>query len=111
MKRTKPTADPNVVAHDLVKRSLLSVDSDKMPASIEEAWVAWARGIQAADERTMSLLRAAFLAGADSVSASLGRAGGLKGGAARSAALSPARRKAIAKKAAAARWGNGKAGA
>jgi hypothetical protein len=36
--------------------------------------------------------------------AALGRLGGLKGGPARKAKLSPARRKAIAKKAAAARW-------
>ena len=35
----------------------------------------------------------------------LGRMGGLKGGNARAAALSPKARKAIAKKAAAARWG------
>lgn len=34
----------------------------------------------------------------------LGRRGGLKGGKARAAALSPAKRSAIAKKAAAARW-------
>ena len=34
----------------------------------------------------------------------LGRLGGKKGGPARAAALSPAKRKAIAKKAAAARW-------
>jgi hypothetical protein len=34
----------------------------------------------------------------------LGRLGGIKGGAARAAKLSPARRKAIAKKAAAVRW-------
>ena len=37
--------------------------------------------------------------------AALGRRGGLKGGPARAAKLSPARRKAIAKKAAASRWG------
>ena len=36
----------------------------------------------------------------------LGRLGGLKGGAARAKKLSPAKRRAIAKKAAAARWGN-----
>ncbi len=35
----------------------------------------------------------------------LGRLGGLKGGNARAAKLSPAKRKAIAKKAAAKRWG------
>ena len=38
------------------------------------------------------------------VMAMLGRRGGAKGGPARVAALSPAKRKAIAKKAAAARW-------
>lgn len=37
----------------------------------------------------------------------LGRLGGLKGGKARAASLSPAKRKAIAKKAAAARWKRG----
>jgi hypothetical protein len=35
----------------------------------------------------------------------LGRLGGLKGGKARAESLTPAKRKAIAKKAAAARWG------
>ena len=38
--------------------------------------------------------------------AALGRKGGLKGGPARAAALSPKKRSAIAKKAAAARWGS-----
>jgi hypothetical protein len=37
---------------------------------------------------------------------SLGRLGGLKGGAARAKALSPTKRRAIAKKAAEARWKN-----
>jgi hypothetical protein len=44
---------------------------------------------------------------ADAVSAvmrAMGRRGGLKGGKARAAALTPRKRKAIAKKAAAARW-------
>jgi hypothetical protein len=36
----------------------------------------------------------------------LGKLGGAKGGKARAAALSPAKRKAIAKKAAAKRWGH-----
>ena len=36
----------------------------------------------------------------------LGKLGGLKGGKARAAKLTPERRKAIAKKAADARWGN-----
>ena len=42
--------------------------------------------------------------GKDPAAVSLGRRGGLKGGKARAATLSPARRKSIAKKAAAARW-------
>ena len=42
--------------------------------------------------------------GKDPAAVSLGRRGGLKGGKARAAALTPAKRKAIAKKAAAARW-------
>jgi hypothetical protein len=40
----------------------------------------------------------------DVAAAERGRRGGVKGGAARAAALSPGKRKAIAKKAAAARW-------
>jgi hypothetical protein len=42
--------------------------------------------------------------GKNAAAVSLGRKGGLKGGKARAAALSPAQRKAIAKKAAKARW-------
>jgi hypothetical protein len=41
----------------------------------------------------------------DPLAVELGRRGGLKGGKARSASLSPARRKAIARKGAKARWG------
>ena len=44
-------------------------------------------------------------AGKNPVAVALGKLGGAKGGAARAAALSPAKRKAIAKKAAKARWG------
>jgi hypothetical protein len=40
----------------------------------------------------------------DPLAVELGRRGGLKGGKARSASLSPARRKAIARKGARARW-------
>lgn len=43
-------------------------------------------------------------AGKNPAAVALGKLGGAKGGAARAAALSPARRKAIAKKAARARW-------
>lgn len=43
-------------------------------------------------------------AGKNPAAVALGKLGGAKGGAARAAALSPAKRRAIAKKAAAARW-------
>ena len=43
-------------------------------------------------------------AGKNPAAVALGKLGGAKGGAARAAALSPAKRKAIAKKAARARW-------
>jgi len=43
-------------------------------------------------------------AGKNPAAVALGKLGGAKGGAARAAALSPAKRKAIAKKAAKARW-------
>jgi hypothetical protein len=46
--------------------------------------------------------------GKNAAAVALGRMGGLKGGAARAKALSPAKRKAIAKKAAAKRWGKGR---
>jgi hypothetical protein len=44
--------------------------------------------------------------GKNSAAVALGRLGGAKGGKARAAKLSPAKRKAIAKKAAQARWGS-----
>lgn len=46
-------------------------------------------------------------AGKNPAAVALGRLGGKKGGKARAEALSPAKRKAIAKKAAAARWQKG----
>ena len=42
--------------------------------------------------------------GKDPIAVAMGRQGGLKGGRARAAKLTPARRREIAKKAAAARW-------
>lgn len=47
-------------------------------------------------------------AGKNPAAVALGKLGGAKGGKARAEALSPAKRKAIAKKAAAARWGGQK---
>ena len=46
-------------------------------------------------------------AGKNPAAVALGKLGGAKGGMARAAALSPAKRKAIARKAARARWGKG----
>jgi hypothetical protein len=46
--------------------------------------------------------------GKDPAAVALGRKGGLKGGKARAKALTPAKRRAIAKKAAAKRWSPGK---
>jgi hypothetical protein len=45
-------------------------------------------------------------AGKDPAAVALGRKGGLKGGKARAAKMTPEQRSAAAKKAAAARWGN-----
>ena len=45
--------------------------------------------------------------GKNPAAVTLGRLGGLKGGKARAESLTPAKRKAIAKKAAAARWAKG----
>ena len=58
---------------------------------------AYLRRVEAERDALATELRAAAVA--------LGRRGGLKGGPARARALSPARRKALASKAAKARWG------
>jgi hypothetical protein len=55
-------------------------------------------------ERTAVLERRRILTGANPHAAALGRLGGLKGGPARAAKLTPARRRAIARAAARARW-------
>jgi hypothetical protein len=85
------------------------------PADVLRAWEAWSARIQRVDERTRELLRAAFLSGASaagqtSTARDLGRRGGLKGGKARAAKLSKARRRQIAQDAARARWKPGTSG-
>jgi len=79
-----------------------------LPADLEEAWAEWSKGLQKVDERAMALLRAAFEAGYEAGTsggaASLGRAGGLKGGKARADKLTSAQRSEIAQRAAEARW-------
>ena len=55
-------------------------------------------------ERTSVVERRRVITGANPHAAALGRLGGLKGGPARAAKLTPARRRAIARAAARARW-------
>jgi len=38
-----------------------------MPADLEAAWAEWSKGVKNVDERAMTLLRAAFEAGAEAV--------------------------------------------
>lgn len=99
--------DENEDAADVVARS--TATPDELPADAEAAWADWSKRIQGVDERTRTLLRAAFEAGVDagqrvSPGAALGRLGASKGGAARAAKLSKSARSTIAKKAAEARW-------
>lgn len=58
--------DPNEDAADLVARSTAS--HDELPADLEAAWQDWRKRIKGVDERTWTLLRAAFEAGADAAS-------------------------------------------
>lgn len=94
--------DENEDASDVVRRTTAA--NDELPRDIEAAWSGWAARIAGLDERTRSLCRAAFEVGV--ASANAGRVKGAKaGGAARAAKLSGKRKKAIARKAAKARWG------
>lgn len=73
----------------MAKKSKLPKETNKRAKSVVDL---------ATDERPISKEEA------KSAAAALGRLGGLKGGKARSAALTPKRRSEIAKKAAVARW-------
>lgn len=100
--------DDNQAAADTVRRTT-SKKADELPPDVEAAWQDWAGRIHGCDERTMTLLRAAFEAGADaarrvSAASELGTLGASKGGNARAAVLSATKRRLIAKRAAAARW-------
>jgi hypothetical protein len=76
------------------KRSSKKADEDvnTLAASIVAQATAEDGKVEIPDDAVSAVMRA------------MGRRGGLKGGKARAATLSPAKRKAIAKKAAAARW-------
>ena len=53
--------DPNVNAHRIVQES--TRDDSPTPTDLEGAWKKWSRSIQRVDERSWTLLRAAFEAG------------------------------------------------
>jgi hypothetical protein len=53
--------DPNANAARIVREA--TADSTAPAADLEAAWAAWSAHIQKVDERTLSLLRAAFEAG------------------------------------------------
>lgn len=74
------------------------------PEATDEIGAPCAR-CHAPTERVTSLERRRSRQGTNVHAAALGRLGGLKGGPARAARLTPARRRAIAKSAARARWG------
>ncbi len=108
MAKHPKSRDANEDAADVVSRSV--GEPDELPADLEAAWADWSSRIKDADERTRTLLRAAFEAGAASASrtaaaSTLGKLGAKKGGDARAAKLSKTRRVEIAKKAAKKRWG------
>ena len=56
--------DPNQTAARIV-REATSDHEMPLPGDVDEAWTEWSRGIANVDARTMTLLRAAFLAGVD----------------------------------------------
>lgn len=55
--------DPNENAARIVGES--TGGSDALPADVEAVWAEWSKGIKNVDERTRTLLRAAFEAGID----------------------------------------------
>lgn len=54
--------DPNSNA-TRIARETAARGEQPLPADVEAAWAAWSRSIQNIDERTKTLLRAAFEAG------------------------------------------------
>ena len=66
--------DANEDAADVVRRS--TDDPDELPRELEAAWEDWSRRIKGVDERTRTLLRAAFEAGYGAGSSSSSGGGG-----------------------------------
>ena len=55
--------DANQTAHAVVSEFIAKHETP-LPADVEAAWAEWSRGVQKVDARGMTLLRAAFEAGA-----------------------------------------------
>ena len=60
--------DPSVEAARIVGETTRKGDNG-LPADLEEAWTIWSNSIKDVDQRTWTLLRAAFEAGAESMRA------------------------------------------
>lgn len=59
----QPNPDPSKEAARIVRET--TGRPDELPKDLEAAWEAWASHIHSCDERTKTLLRAAFEAGAE----------------------------------------------
>ncbi|MEX0655353.1 MAG: hypothetical protein WD534_18075 [Phycisphaeraceae bacterium] len=57
------SSDPNQTGHRVVSDATAKHEQP-LPADLEQAWAEWSKGVQQVDERTRTLLRAAFEAGA-----------------------------------------------
>jgi hypothetical protein len=58
-----PKPDPNEEAARILRE--VTSRQDELPAGLEAAWQAWSARIHSCDERTKTLLRAAFEAGVE----------------------------------------------
>lgn len=94
--------DPNTEATQIMGES--TGEEKPLPADLEAAWAEWSKSIKGVDERSWTLLRAAFEVGIEARAKSFAASGGKIGGPARAEKLSPTKRSEIAKKAAKTRW-------
>ena len=101
MADSTPNPDPNETAAEITRKV---PGNDTLPVDVEAAWAEWSNGIHGVDERTLTLLRAAYEAGVEAGTKSFAASGGRAGGRARAEKLTEEARKNIAQKAARARW-------
>jgi len=64
MRRSKTKPDANQAAFAAVRQAIAKHEKP-LPADLEAAWTEWSRAIKNVDTRGMTLLRAAFEAGAE----------------------------------------------